>query len=69
MPRRYSFVVIALSPWILAPFVMLAQRPERALVEALGQVYQLRSYTAFDWISGAYNRGTLTLQALCAQRS
>jgi hyperosmotically inducible periplasmic protein len=62
MVRRYSFVVVALSPWILAPFVMLAQRPDRPLVEALGQVYRLRSYTAFDWVSGSYDRGTLTLQ-------
>ena len=61
MLRRYSFVVFALSPWILAPFVMLAQPPERALVEALGQVYRLRSYTAFDWVAGAYDRGTLIL--------
>lgn len=62
MLRRYSFVVVALSPWILAPLVIWAQRPDRALVEALAHVSQLRSYTAFDWVSGAYNRGTLTLQ-------
>lgn len=68
MVRRYSFVVVALSPWILAPFVMLAQPPERALVEALGQVYRLRSYTAFDWVSGAYDRGTLTLHGYVRNR-
>jgi hypothetical protein len=62
MLRRYSFVILALSPWMVAPFVMLAQRPDRALVEALANVYQLRSYTAFDWVSAAYDRGTLTLQ-------
>jgi hyperosmotically inducible periplasmic protein len=62
MLRRYSFVVLALSPWLLAPFVLLAQRPDRALVEAIGRVYQLRSYTAFDWVSGTYDRGRLTLQ-------
>jgi hypothetical protein len=62
MLRRYSFVILALSPWLAAPFVMSAQPPERALVEALGRVYQLRSYTAFDWVSGSYDRGTLTLQ-------
>jgi len=39
-----------------------AQAPDRALVEALGHVYRLRDYTAFDWISGQYERGTLTLQ-------
>lgn len=41
-----------------------AQTPDRALVEALGNVYRLRSYTAFDWISGRFERGTLTLQGL-----
>jgi hypothetical protein len=62
MLRRYSFALVALSPWILAPWVMWAQRPDRALVEALAHVYRLRSYTAFDWVSAAYDRGTLTLQ-------
>jgi hyperosmotically inducible periplasmic protein len=62
MLRRYSFVILALSPWLVAPLIMLAQRPDRALVEAVGRVYQLRSYTAFDWVSGAYDRGRLTLR-------
>ena len=39
-----------------------AQAPDRALVDALRGVYNLSSYTAFDWISGHYQRGTLTLQ-------
>ena len=54
MLRRYSFVILALSPWLAAPFVMSAHLPQRALVEALGRVDQLRSYTAFDWISGPH---------------
>ena len=62
MPRRDSLVLIALSCWMVAPSAVLAQRPDRALVEALGHVYRLRNYTAFDWVSAAYDRGTLTLQ-------
>lgn len=60
------------SAAILAAFVLLAgaqspvaaQTPDRALVDALRSIYQLQNYTAFDWISGAYSRGTLTLQGL-----
>ena len=40
----------------------LAQVPDRELVEALGHVYRIRDYTAFDWITGQYQRGTLTLR-------
>jgi osmotically-inducible protein OsmY len=35
---------------------------ERALFDAMGAVYRLREYTAFDWITGQYRSGTLTLQ-------
>jgi hypothetical protein len=35
---------------------------ERVLQDALGRVYRLRDYTAFDWVAATYNRGTLTLQ-------
>lgn len=41
-----------------------AQVPDPALVQAMRNVYQLRSYTAFDWISGSYQKGTLTLQGM-----
>jgi osmotically-inducible protein OsmY len=47
---------------MVLPSAALAQQPDRALVEALGHVYRLRNYTAFDWVSAAYDRGTLTLQ-------
>lgn len=46
----------------------LAQTADRALVEALGNVYRLRSYTAFDWIAARFDRGTLTLQGLVRSR-
>ena len=38
-----------------------AQAP-REISDALGRIYRLREYTAFDWISGMYAKGTLTLQ-------
>jgi hypothetical protein len=38
-----------------------AQQPDRALVEAMRNVYRVTSYTAFDWVSANYLKGTLTL--------
>ena len=61
MLRRYNYLAIALGLCGMAS-LSLAQTPDRALVEALSNIYRLHSYTAFDWISGAYNRGTVTLQ-------
>jgi osmotically-inducible protein OsmY len=52
------FVAITL----LYPAEAIAQIPDRALAEALGNIYRLRSYTAFDWVSANYQKGTLTLQ-------
>jgi BON domain-containing protein len=39
-----------------------AEQPDRPLVEAMRNVYRLTTYTAFDWISAHYLKGTLTLQ-------
>jgi osmotically-inducible protein OsmY len=61
MLSRRAFVVILLLPW-WAPAASVAQTADRALVEALSNIYRLRNYTAFDWIAGAYQRGVLTLQ-------
>lgn len=41
-----------------------AQTPDRALVEALRAIYQLSDYSAFDWITGSYQKGTLRLQGV-----
>jgi hypothetical protein len=38
-----------------------AQPPPRALSDAMRAIFGLRDYTAFDWISGRYLKGTLTL--------
>jgi hypothetical protein len=38
------------------------QAPERVLAEAMANVYTLKEFTAFDWVSAHYNRGTLTLE-------
>jgi osmotically-inducible protein OsmY len=39
-----------------------AQVPDRALTDAMRAIYSLRNYTAFDWISARYQKGTLTLE-------
>jgi osmotically-inducible protein OsmY len=46
----------------VAPLRAVVQQPDRAVTEAMANVYRLRSYTAFDWISARYLKGTLTLQ-------
>jgi osmotically-inducible protein OsmY len=42
--------------------VALTAQPERPLVDAMRAIYGMRTYTAFDWISAQYQKGTLTLQ-------
>jgi hyperosmotically inducible periplasmic protein len=57
---RASLAVLVL---MLAASSSVAQTAaERAVFEALRGVYGLRNYTAFDWISARYLKGTLTLQ-------
>lgn len=46
----------------LAASLIAGQEPDRALADAIGAIYRLRDYTAFDWITGRYERGTLTLR-------
>jgi osmotically-inducible protein OsmY len=46
-----------------------AQQPPRQLVEALGAIYRMREFTAFDWIGGRYDRGTLTLEGFARTRN
>jgi hypothetical protein len=41
---------------------ILAAQPDRPLVDAMRNLYRLTTYTAFDWISAHYLKGTLTLQ-------
>lgn len=36
--------------------------PPRALTDAMQNILALRNYTAFDWITARYLKGTLTLQ-------
>jgi osmotically-inducible protein OsmY len=62
MMRWHASVPIVLL--LFATVVVAAQVPDRALVEALRNIYQLRDYSAFDWIGGRYDRGTLTLQGM-----
>ena len=60
MLRPITLVVLvsALLPAVASP----QPKPDQAVLEALSNVYRLRNYTAFDWVSAAYNRGTLTLR-------
>ena len=44
------------------PLAAAAQVPPRALSDAMRAIFGLRDDTAFDWISGRYLKGTLTLQ-------
>lgn len=59
--------------WLLALIVVVcssplaAQAPPRALTEALRAVYDMDRYTAFDWIGGRYDRGTLTLEGFASR--
>jgi len=50
-----AFLVFALDA------VPAAQQGDRSLTEALTNIYRLNDYTAFDWITGRYDKGTLTL--------
>ena len=58
--HRTLLSCVAATLLALAP--VDAQVPDRALTDALGRIYRLRDYTAFDWIAARYDRGTLTLQ-------
>jgi hypothetical protein len=60
MRRQIRLAVAGVS--ILISGSMLAAQPERPLVGAMRNVYRLTTYTAFDWISAHYLKGTLTLQ-------
>jgi osmotically-inducible protein OsmY len=60
--RQRPFWAFLLGIALIWPHPSAAQPPDRAVVEALGNIYRLRSYTAFDWISANYQQGTLTLQ-------
>lgn len=55
-------MLIAMLAAVLAVSSLQAQLPDRALTEAMRAVYGLRGYTAFDWISARYLKGTLTLE-------
>lgn len=55
-------MLIAMLAGMLAVSSLPAQLPDRALTEAMRAVYGLRDYTAFDWISARYLKGTLTLE-------
>jgi hypothetical protein len=54
-------VLAALTVIAITGVALMAQ-PDRPLVDAMRALYGLRTYTAFDWISAQYQKGTLTLQ-------
>jgi hypothetical protein len=53
---------IVLAAAMLCPALSAAQAPPRALSDAMRAIFNLRDYTAFDWVTGHYLKGTLTLQ-------
>lgn len=57
-------VVVALTIGVLP---VQAQRPHDVLSEVLGGIYRLEQFTAFDWIDGSYDRGTVTLTGYAAR--
>lgn len=67
MCRRAAVVnvmVIVLTVAAVSAQTSPAPAPPREVIDALRAIYRLRDYTAFDWISAAYQRGTLTLDGL-----
>ena len=68
MRMHRTLVAVVLTTLVLTASIG-AQIPDRALVDALGRIYKLRDYTAFDWIVANYNRGTLTLQGFARSPS
>jgi hypothetical protein len=60
MHRRVERIVLVAA--LLCPALVSAQPPPRALSEAMRAIFSARDYTAFDWISGRYLKGTLTLE-------
>ena len=55
-------VAVIAAVVVALPLASLGQVPPRALSDAMRAIFGLRDYTAFDWISGHYVKGTLTLQ-------
>jgi hypothetical protein len=60
LTRARSAVLLAVV--VLNPAFPTAQPPPRALSDAMRAIFSLRDYTVFDWVSGRYLKGTLTLQ-------
>ena len=63
MSSRHTLRILSIAATIALalPWTASAQVP-RALSDAMRSIFLLRDYTAFDWISGRYLKGTLTLE-------
>jgi len=59
MTQRVIVFAMAVS---LSAGSAATQVPDRALTDAMRAIYGLHNYTAFDWISARYQKGTLTLE-------
>lgn len=59
-----SLLLIGLVVW---PVRMDARQSSRALNAAMSRIYALDRYTVFDWITGSYEKGTLTLEGFVAR--
>jgi hypothetical protein len=60
--RHVRMLALVLVASLFASPPLSAQAPPRALADAMRAIFVLRDYTAFDWISGNYLKGTLTLR-------
>ena len=61
-------VVVTLVATTLAAVSRSGQVPDRAVTDAMRAIYDLRNYTAFDWISARYLKGRLTLDGYVRTR-
>ena len=58
MTTAWAVLLCAATVTLAAP----QPAPERVLAEAMSNIYSAKEFTAFDWVSGRYDRGTLTLE-------
>ncbi len=65
--RRHLIIFVLVSGCLTWPTPLDARQSNRALTAALSRIYALDRYTAFDWITGSYEKGTLTLDGFVAR--
>lgn len=64
---RHLTMALALVGLAAAAVRVDGGQSDRALSAALSRIHALDQYTAFDWITGTYGKGTLTLEGFVAR--